>query len=76
MRDFTFVFENHDPVIDFKTGLSTPVAFTISAPDQKAAVATLAAYGETLGWASDPADYEHDIDNGDITVLLPTRIAG
>jgi len=74
MRDFTFVFENQEPVMDFKTGLRMPMSFTVSAPDYETALAKMAAHGAELGWSDDLSDYLSDIEEGNVRVLLPTRI--
>ncbi len=72
-RDFTFVMDSHDFVKDFQTGLDTPVAVVILASDMGEALIKLADYGAGLGWSDDPSDYQSDIDDGNITVVLATR---
>lgn len=72
-RDFTFIMDSHEPAMDFQTGLSTPVAVVVSASDLGEALIKLADYGAGMGWADDPSDYQSDIDDGNITVVLATR---
>lgn len=75
MRDFTFVFDDHETVKDAETGLGVPLSFTVAAPDYETALKALVAHcSEVFDWSDDPTYYQNDIDDGGITVLLPTRI--
>lgn len=49
-------------------------SFAVNAEHIDSAIAKLAAYQGSRGGSSDPADYECDIDEGNITVLFPTPV--
>ena len=73
MRTYVFVFEN-SPTMD-KDGFDTKTSFSIKAPDFDAAIIKLAEHcSEQLDWSDDPDTYRNDVDDGNLTVVVPTEI--
>lgn len=74
MRDFVFIFPNADLILFEREGLEIVPSFLVRADSLSAAVYVLAKHRGEQGHSSDPEDYQHDIDNGDIEVVCPITI--
>lgn len=73
---FVFIFENADPVVDFKTGIGMQPSVAIESDTYEQAINRLAVHCHAnLDSSDDPADYEDDIVHGNLTVILPTIAA-
>lgn len=73
---FVFIFENADPVVDFATGVEMQPSVAIESDTYEQAISRLAAHCHAnLDSSDEPAEYEDDIEQGNITVVLPTVAA-
>jgi hypothetical protein len=75
-RTFIFIFESAETTTD-KEGFATKMSFSIQAANLSAALVKLAAglfALDNTAWSGDPNDYQIDIDNDSITVVVPTTL--
>ncbi len=73
---FVFIMNNAEPAVDFTTGISHQPSVAITAQTYENAVGVLAAHcAAQNGGSDDPEDYQSDIEEGNITVLIPAVFA-
>lgn len=70
LRHFVFVFENDEPIMTID-GIGAPSSFLVQAEDLDSAIDKLIELRDGIG-SDDPDDYKADIDEGNITVLVPS----
>ncbi len=75
MRTWVFIFDQEELVMDRTATLETAPALSVQAASYEDALAALAAaWGCGLHGSDDPEDYRRDVDEGNISVVLPVQL--
>lgn len=75
MRDFIFILTSLPMILEPKEGLDVVPSYRVEAHSLSEAIVVLARFLATRGHSSDPEDYQKDIDDGNIEVVLPTTLS-